>query len=374
MTEAETPQASRVALLSRYLEQDPGNARLAVECAEAALEAGQPALALTALAQVPEDHELSDRAGNLAGLAAMRSGDQATAQRHFSRLLEQRPDDPALRFNLAWSRALEGDAEGARETLDDALLETLPQAALLDLQLAHRFDDDLEPARAKMAAYLARHGDYAPLQAAASVLAMELGDTELARACASKAGDHPDALATLGALDLGQNLADEAKRRFSRSLQLRSDNPRAHIGLGLAKLASGDKAGACLSLDKGAEQFRDHLGSWIAAGWAHCLAGDPEQARARFETALVLDDTFAEAQGSLAALDALTGDLDAARQRLDRAVRLDRASFSAALAGTLLAQAEGDEEGARRLFERASTQPLTHDGKTLAQALAAMAL
>jgi Tfp pilus assembly protein PilF len=357
--------------LSGFLAADPTNARLAVECAEAALAADLPERVSELLGGIAEVGELDEMVANLSGIAAMRTGDQATAQARFKGLLERRPDDPSLRFNLAWSQALAGDFEKARGTLDQATIETLPQAAMLDLQVDHQLGEFAQ-AEEKLHGYLQRYPEYGPLQAAASVLAMDLEDVELARACASKAPDHPDAMATLGSLDLAENRLEVARERFERSIAIKTTNPRAHIGLGLTELASGHAAGAAEHLDRGAEQFGDHLGSWIAAGWAHYLAKDSATARARFETALALDDTFGEAHGSLAALDAAEGDMGSAQRRMEVARRLDGESFSAALAGVLLASAAGDSGKAQKIFEFAASQPLTHDGRTLLQALAAI--
>jgi tetratricopeptide (TPR) repeat protein len=366
---AQDDARDRLDRLSGFLVEDPDNVHLSIECAEAALTAGLPERALEFLGGIDEAGELDETVTNLTGIAAMRSGDQAAAQASFESLLAKRPDDPSLRFNLAWSRALAGDFEGARSTLDEAAIENLPQAAMLDLQLDHQLGE-FEQAREKLLGHLQRHPDYGPLQAAASVLALDLGDVELAQACANRAADHPEAMATLGSLDLAEHRLEAARARFERSIAVRAQNARAHIGLGLTELASGNAAASVEHLDRGANQFGDHLGSWIAAGWAHYLAGDPAAARARFETALALDGAFGEAQGSLAALDALEGDLESARHRMEVARRLDSEAFSTALAGTVLASAAGDAGKARRIFELAANRPLTHDGKSLIQALA----
>jgi hypothetical protein len=79
-----------------------------------------------------------------------------------------------------------------------------------------------------------------------------------------------------------------------------------------------------------------------------------------------------EAHGSLAALDALEGDRETARRRMEIALRLDGDSFAAALAGVLLASAAGDSGKAQEIFGLAASRPLTHDGRTLLQALAAI--
>jgi tetratricopeptide (TPR) repeat protein len=369
MNLAQNEARHRFDRLSDYLAADPANARLAVECAEAALAADLPDRALKVLGELGKSCELDETITNLAGIAAMRAGDHASAQARFESLLARRPDDSSLRFNLAWSRALAGDFEKAGDALDQATIESLPQAAMLDLQIDHHLGK-FEQAREKLPRYLERYADYEPLQAAASVLAIDLEDVELARVCATKAPDHPDAMTTLGSLDLAENRLEAAREWFERSIAINAANPRAQVGIGLTELAGGHPAGAAEHLDRGAELFGDHLGSWIAAGWAHYLAGDPAAARARFETALALDGTFGEAHGSLAALDALEGNLASAERRTQVARRLDRNSFSAALADMLLAAEEGEADKARKIFEFAASQPLTHDRKTLVQALA----
>lgn len=364
---------ARLERLLGYLEQDRDNVALAIDCADAALAANRAELAASILLPFETAGLLDDTGLNLAGISAMRSGDQVRAQAAFAWLLESAPDDAGLRFNLAWSLGLAGQHGEAREALGDVTATELPQAAMLDLQIHHHLGE-FEAAEAKLAAYLERFPDYAPLHSAASVLAMDIDKPDLARECALRGGAHPDALATLGALELGDNRLDDARTLFTRSLATRAVNPRANIGYGLVELAAGNSAAALPYLDRGAAEFGDHLGSWIAAGWAHFIAGDTAAARERFETALALDATFGEAQGSLAAMEAFAGEFDAAKRRLEIAQRLDRQSFSAALTATILAAADGDENRAQRIFEVALRQPLTHDGKTLAEALARMAM
>ncbi len=351
--------------LAGFLESDPENSSLLADCAEAAMQADKAEEAAALYQRLEAIEPLAGANANAAGIAAMRSGDQETAQLFFARLLEEDGSaDPAIRFNLAWSKALARDFAGAQEWLDAHSLATLPQAAMLDLQIDHelgRFDEAGE----KLDDYLARFPDYAPLQAAASVLAMDIDRPDLARAAAGKAGDHPDALTTLATLDLGDRKLDEARMQYAKALESRPHNPRAEIGLGLVDLAEGRAKEAGARLDKGAEQFEDHLGSWIAAGWAYFISGDTKTARARFETALDRDDTFGEAHGSLAVVELLEGESEAARRRIEIASRLDRDAFSTALARMLLEQSQGNAEKAEQIFRIASQRSILPDGSTL---------
>jgi tetratricopeptide (TPR) repeat protein len=210
--------------------------------------------------------------------------------------------------------------------------------------------------------------------ATVSVLALDVDDEALAAACAEKGGDHPDALSTLGTLALGRERATEALDLFDRALERSQQVPRAWVGRGLARLLTGATSEAAADLDRGAGMFGDHLGSWIAAGWAHYVNKDMATARARFETALELDPNFAETHGSLAVLDLMAGDLEGAREKSEIALRLDRQCYSAALARSLLAAGQGDQETARRIYERAIDTPVDASGRTIAQALAKLGM
>jgi tetratricopeptide (TPR) repeat protein len=240
---------------------------------------------------------------------------------------------------------------------------------MLQVQILHELGR-LGEAGERARSYVKAFPDYAPLMAAVSVLALDLEDEALAAACAARAPDHPDSLATMGALTLGEERPEEALALFDRALAHNVNVPRAWVGRGLSKLLAGGSDSAAEDIDRGAEMFGDHLGSWIAAGWAWFVRKDYPASRARFERALAIDDTFAEAHGSLAVLDLLEGDPDSAGKRSEIALRLDRACYSAALARSLMEAGAGDPERARRIYERAINTPVGESGRTIAQALA----
>ncbi len=358
----------RLQRLAGFYELDPGNVALLSDYSNCALEADDCQLAAALFGKLDRLAPLNGTEANSAGIAAMRAGDQKAAQEWYARALDDRPDDVNVTFNIAWSLALAGEFEKSREWLREEVVTQLPQAAMLDLQLAHQLGlfDEAEP---QLLRYLELHPDYAPLHAVASVLAMDLDRPDVAREAAKKAGDHPDALTTSGTLELGKRNLEEARGRFEKALALRAQNPRAEVGLGLVELAAGNATAAAKRLDRGAEQFKDHLGSWLAAGWAHFIAGDVAQAEARFATALSHDDTFGEAHGSMAVIELLRGRTDEARRRIDVARRLDRQAFSTALASILWEQSHGNPEKAEQIFRIALQQPIGLDGSTLVEEL-----
>lgn len=371
--ESGVPGGGRLERLLPLLEADPGNLALLADAAETALAEGRPETTAELLDRYAERAPLPPRETNLAGLAALRCRQYEKAVMLFGRLADSNGGDPGVRFNLAWSRAMLQDHEGALPLLDEETVAALPQAAALKVQLLHE-RGDFEEAAEHGRRYLALHPDHQGLMAAMSVLALDVDDPELAARCAAGAGEHPDALSTLGTLALGEDRANEALDMFERALARNPAVPRAWVGRGLARLMSGENAAAAADIDKGAEMFGDHLGSWIAAGWAHFVAGDAAAARARFEKALELDPTFAETHGSLAVMDLLQGNAEGAAERSEIALRLDRQCYSAALAQSLLAASKGDAARAEAIRERALNTPVDASGRTIAQALARMGM
>ena len=86
-----------------------------------------------------------------------------------------------------------------------------------------------------------------------------------------------------------------------------------------------------------------------------------------------IDDTFAEAHGSLAVIDLLEGKADSGRQGMAVALRLDRESPTAALAAVLFASSEGDHHRAQGILKEALERPVLPDGRTLLAAMTGLA-
>jgi tetratricopeptide (TPR) repeat protein len=352
----------QLARLLQYLKSDPDNPNLLTDAAQAAIDAGDLDCATQLdqhlLAIVPDSFE----GRYLASVIAMRRSDFASSIGLLERLIGEN-DQPSIRFNLAWSKAMLGDKAASLDLLDDRTTTEIAGGAMLKLQLMHEaglFDEAMEFGSAA----LEQHPEDAGLFAAMATLAIDMEDVELARTCALKAGDHPEALAASGMLDLQDGLIENANAMFERSLAMRPHNPRAWIGRGLAGLMRQDNAQAAMDLDRGAQQFGSHIGSWIAAGWGHFIAGDSAAAEERFARALAIDPTFAESHGSLAVIDVTRGRPQDARRKITVALRLDKQCFSAALAQVLLSS--GDPATAQEIINRAMNTPINEQGMTIA--------
>jgi tetratricopeptide (TPR) repeat protein len=373
MSRSNEAHDARLTRLLQFLDKDPRNIALLCDAAEAAIDAGKPGVAHDLMERAALAGALTPAQRSLGGLIAIRSGEYAQAQRIFEGLDAEAPHTPAIRFNLAWSLAMSRQFEAALAALDSATTASLPQAAALHVQTLHalgRFDDAARAAKE----HIARFPDYRDLAAAVSVLALDIEDLDLARRCAAVGGGHPDALTTRATLALADSRNDEARRLFETAIAANAEQPRAWIGLGLLAMLNGDNVDAAKDIERGAGLFGDHIGSWIAAGWARLFARDFDAARRDFDAAMAIDRGFGETHGSLAVLSLLKGDVDAARRGAATALRLDPHSFSAALATAMIAAAGGDAQKSRAVLERALQTPIASDGRTLAQMLAAQGL
>jgi tetratricopeptide (TPR) repeat protein len=362
--------ASRLRMLLGFLEQDPDNLRLLSDAASAAVDEGDPGAARALLDRYAALAPLPPAELNLMGIAALADQRFEEAVAAFAALRAAGEDAPAVRFNLAWALTIAGDHEAALALLDDEVVAAGTRGASLKVGLLHQLgrpEDALDCGVALAEAY----PDDQSLMGALALAAMDADRADLARLYSERAGTNHDGLSTLGLLLLDDGRTGESAAIFDRVLAGDAGNARALLGKGLALLDQGNPASAGAYIDQAAERFGDHLGSWIAAGWAHYVRGDLEMSRARFETALALDDSFAETHGGLAVLDLAQGDIEGARRRADVALRLDRNCFAGALAKSLLMDRDGKEKAARKIREAALNFPIGAGGRTIAAALGA---
>lgn len=365
MSTTGTTGESRFDRLMTYLASDPENLALIADAAAAALDEGRPAEAALMAERYGALAPLTPGLINLLGLAALSEGRDADAAAIFESLLSTAADDPALRFNLAWARGRMGDHEGVLALIEngtDLASTTLAVRALhhlghLDEALA--LGDGLEDEVGE-----------AELWGALAMVAVDAEDLERARRWASKGERSVDGMAAQGLLEMGRSATPEARGWFEHALAARPDSARALMGLGSVCLEDGEPDMAARHFDAAAEVFGDHLGTWIAAGWAWLLAGKADEAARRFERVLALDDTFGEAHGGLAVLAALEGRTEDASRLADIAQRLDRQGLGGTLARSLLLDGQGETARAERLRNTGLNQPIGVDGQSIAQRLA----
>jgi tetratricopeptide (TPR) repeat protein len=364
-------KSSRLAVLLGFLSSDPSNLNLIADAADAALSESQLDEAQALIDRYRSHADLPPSLQNIAGLVAMRQRRLDEAAATFDTLLSAGVTDPSVRFNRAWVHALMNEHEAVLSLLDADAVAVTPRAAALRVQAFHHLGQ-LDEALAEGKALTERFPGNDALLGALSVAAMDADDYALAKQYAETAQGGSDALTTRGLVALNDDDPAGAIDLFDRALAEHPEAPRAWLGKGLGLLSAGNADAAVSCLEKGAQIFEDHLGSWIALGWTHFVRKDMNAARAAFEEALRHDDNFAETHGALAVMDLVDNQIDSARRRADIALRLDKECFGGILARTLLLEMDGKPELAAKIRDRAMNMPMSVDGKTLAQAMAGL--
>jgi len=366
--------SSQLQRLLGFLERDPTNLPLLAEAAGVALDEGDTGRAADLIDRYAALADLPPPMRNLRALVAMAEGRHADAAETFASLLEIESDDPALRFNLAWCRAMSEDFEAATQLIDETVAAAVPGAAALHVESLHHLGR-LEEALARGMGYAERLPDDRALMGSLALVAFDADEADLARGYADQAGPaNADARAVVGMLLLGEQHTAEALAAFDEALAIDPDHGRGLLGRGLALMAAGQGGEAAADLARSAERFEDHQGSWMAAGWAELARGDQAKAREYFERAVSIAEPLADGHASLAILDLVEGARDRARERIEEALRLDPNSVSAALARSMLLAADGDPEAAERVRQTALDTPIGPGGTTIAQAMAGLNL
>jgi tetratricopeptide (TPR) repeat protein len=373
LTAQAAPTSEALSRLLGYLDADPANPALLADTAAAALGDQQPGVADELLDRYEAVRPLPPGLLNLRGMIALADDRFEDAATVFESLLATAPSDPVLRFNLAYARSMLGDHQAVIDLIDNEVAAAAPRAVALKTHALHVLGDTEAAVAWGRPFAEALEGD-ADLMSALSVAALDNEDIELARAYAEKAGDTHEGLSTLGLLALGDQDLTQSTSLFDQALEVFPDSARALMGKGLTLMLSEQPDKAAPLIDRSAEIFVDHLGTWITAGWAYFAKGDMATARQRFEHALALDDTFAESHGALAVLDIVEGNIDSARRRADVALRLDRECLSAALARSLLLTADGKPEAGERVRRIAMNLPVGVGGQSINQAMARMGI
>jgi len=365
---AETP--SRLQRLLAFLEREPGNLALLNDAATAALNERRPELAAELIQRYEAIAPAPPALRNIKGLAALGQGDFQQAAELFQELQESAPTEVALRFNLGWARYMLGDAQGALDVVDSETAAAVPNAAALRIHALHQLGL-IEEALVCGRELAKRLPDDRDLMGALANVAVDAEDLELAREYATKAGDQHEGLSALGMVLLADGETPGAIAIFEHALEKSPDDARAALGLGFSLMVEQRPSEASKWLDKGAEEFGDHAGSWLASGWAHFGAGDLDNARDRLTKALACDPQLGEAHAALALLDLLENQLAGARRHLEAAAQLDDEDPVVSLAQSVLLAAEGDPAAAQNIRDFVLRTPISSNGKILADAIAA---
>jgi tetratricopeptide (TPR) repeat protein len=211
------------------------------------IDTGQPDEALKAVDAALAAHPDQALFLELRGQALRAAGEPDAARAALERALAVEPERASALAALAELAAERGEREVAIALYDraDRADPEEPFYAWQAIQLLAAADDAADP-EPRLEALLVRHPTHA---ATANLLARRLLERDPERAFdlarrAVRCGGGPDALDTLGRIQLARGEAERAAQTLGVSLELRPDSPSNHYWLGRALSAAGDTEGA----------------------------------------------------------------------------------------------------------------------------------
>jgi putative PEP-CTERM system TPR-repeat lipoprotein len=351
------------AYFSKSVQSDPLFALSRISLAKTQLRLGQANRVLVTLRPlVAEDARPDAEALSLAGGAALRLGDPASAEAFFKRAAAIRPDDQETLTAIALAQLAKGDATAALsrlETLSDAGRQTYAGMALVSARVTRReFDKALEAVQALQAA---NPQDAEVLELMGRVQTMRR-DYPAARSAFEQALKIQPTLfaatASLAAIETLQRKPEAAEQLLRAAVESDPRNHLAYMALAQLKSRSGaDVAEVRALLDQGIKVSPSEAGprlqlvevllrsrQWDAAmqvaqeaasvlpddlevqdalGRTQIQAGRVEQAISTFRRMTGLDERSGKAHVRLADVLRASGDLQRSTDSLRRALEIE---------------------------------------------------
>ena len=336
------PALARARRFEQLLEQDPTNALLLADTADAAIAAGEfesaDAFIRSGLALQPNEPGWVFRQATL----RIAQRDLVAARELLTGLQQASGPHPVIAHNLAYIDFLSGDFNSAAAALKPWLDQPQTQedaTQSLWLRAMHHLGS-LDEAWAFVQARAKAGSLGAGAAGVASLIALDRSDLAAAQQLSQQSVDagaaQVEAFVARASCALAAGDTALAKQLLQRALQLSPRDGRSWSSLGFALSIEQDFAGARQAFDTAVASMPQHTESWQGLGWACVMLNDLPAAAIAFDAALALDEANAESHGGRAVVHALQREHQAARAHIDRATGLDNANVSAQLAQRIL--------------------------------------
>ena len=361
--------AQTISRYESYVRVDPGNALLWVNLGELYHQTSRYDEAAACFERCVLDHpEFASARSGLASVMLSRS-QFPEAERLLRGLLVDKPDDPALLFNMGLSLYYQRRGAEAEQCFGRALCLGLTSPdCYAYLARCRHLAGDMDAAIEYCQEWIAAAGD-ATSRGYLALLYLDKGDLagaqEIARAVLGSAPDNIHAGLVLGTASIESQEIEQASALFERILEREPDNARAWLGVGLARLYLQRATEAVSAMERACELIPDSVGIRVTLGWTHVAARDVMGGERVFRDAVRIDHNFAEAHGGLATALALQTRIDQARESIRKARGLDAKGFGAMFAQSIILKLQGHERTATEILANLFLQSPRPDGKTL---------
>jgi tetratricopeptide (TPR) repeat protein len=346
---------ARVARLRDLFAQDPSNAELACELADALLAQSAIGDARQVLESLPMPAAAMPGVSFRLGRCALAGGDYAAAEAVYATLAADGVDAAPLAHDLAFAQLCQRKAEAALATARGAIRRFGTDPALVLVQArAQSMLGAYRDAVSSLDALLSAQPTHAGGAGVRALALLDAGEPEAAAEAANAAlaldADQHEALMVAATIALWHRDAAAARALSGRGLARHPNSGRMRSLQGQALMLEGDIAGGRAALERAVAAMPDHIGTWHALAWTQLLQADRDSAEGSFRSAYALDRNFADTHGGLALVAALRGQYEEAEQEAKVALRLDPQAVTARYARTLLLEARGETAEAEALM------------------------
>lgn len=372
----EADQQQKLARYLSFLEHDPENTHLLMDCLQLALslQAWEQATALIdkGMPSLSDSAQFLGLAGHV--FLALKEYDRALTL--LTQSLSINPSDAVVLFNTAQCHYYLNQFSVARDILEKntLLAESFTESyRLLYARLLYQLDDSLA-AITQLDLLHSAHEATAESAGLLSLLLFEEGtDNEKAMIMANKSlAKNPKALeALLARTSLHMDLReyDLAFRDIQHALDHYPRCGRAWSSMALIEFNNLKFESARDTAQKAVTYMDDHIGTWHLLGWAHLMLNELPEALIAFQKSYDIDRRFANTHGGLASVYAHMGEIKLANNHIKLADRLDPDGLASVYAKMVLHNKNNKPEEAQRLLAAVKMMPFDASGKTRQQAI-----
>ncbi|WP_019677333.1 tetratricopeptide repeat protein [Arsukibacterium perlucidum] len=332
--------------LIAYWLSDKGNRPLFMEMINGVVEDRNYTLALSLIDQAPECFGSDSLFIKIDILLAM--GEYQDASIELTKVRNKPDDRQRYNYYIAKIAFLQGQLDVALTHLEKNTVDLDSDGILLKARA--QYLSGATESSAKTLSGISEIESNSQAIGLAAMVALDLGDYLKADVYCSKALQlnpiQPDALLAKASVLIYHQNPTDADIFITQFLSQLPSSGRGWSVQGQTSLLRQNFNKSLSELNTAVKLMPEHIGTWHLLAWNYYLLGLFDKAEQSFESALKLDEAFADSYGGLAVVAAIRGDVDVAQKHIKLASRLNKSSFSAEYARALLENAAGDNNAA----------------------------
>ncbi|WP_143873865.1 tetratricopeptide repeat protein [Catenovulum sediminis] len=352
-----------------YLDYDPSNVQLIIDCINIAAEIGLYDEILLLTQHAIDQGIIDGFIASNRGYAHLVRADYEDAELWLLKALKYNPINDVNYFNLAYVYYYTERYTEALEIIKQKITECSSHISVLEGRLLYLLGDSVS-SEALLVKSVNELDEKSQLESKAllSLVYYDNNKLEDAYLLANEVLSNKnvmEALLAKASVEMERQQNSAALESFSRVCELYPNIGRAWIGLATVQFNEFLFDEALESAIQATLLTPSHIGSWHLVGWIYLMKGLPQKALNAFEASYEIDRSFADTHGGLASAYSMLGQEQLALQHKQLAKRLDSSSKSVLFAEFVNLYTSGKADQAKKFLTKV-LQTTNHDsGSTL---------